>query len=172
MPSPKRLPPTPSRPLNARLAESLEALGRLVAPRHSVAMRDEIARNLLRDIGGLNRLSRASPALLRRTAGIGPHAARRIHAAMQLGRHVHTQPLEPKQPIRSSEQVTAAFAARFRGLLQEHFLAVGVDARNRPLGEAFHARGTISSCPVQPSDIFRNTNLRSISPLRAQSPQQ
>lgn len=137
------------------LAEPLQALGILVAPRHTLAARGEIARQLIHDLGGLRRLSHASPALLCRTAGISPRAARRIHAAMRLGHHVHTQPLHPKRPIRSSEQVAAAFSARFRGLLQEHFLAIGVDARNRPLGEVFHARGTISSCPVQPFDIFR-----------------
>jgi DNA repair protein RadC len=131
------------------------ALSALFAPRYPLAARLQMADSLLIALGGLRGLTQATTARLSRHPGVGPFTARRIQAALQIGRLVHTRPLRQNRPIRSSQEVAAAFGARFQDKLQEYFLALALDARNRPLGEVFRARGTLSSCPVQPSDIFR-----------------
>jgi len=114
-----------------------------------------LAARLLHEEGGLYPLSKATLLSLMRLSGVGPTKAARLVAAFEIGRRARNRPLSHAQPVSTSTEVAAAYQNRFAHLDQEHFVAIALDARNRPLSEAWSARGTLRSCPIQPSDIFR-----------------
>ena len=114
-----------------------------------------IAAGLLSRAGGLDGLKRMGAADLERFPGIGPARAARIRAALELAVRLGAQPLNAATPIRSSRDVFSALRSRLRGEAREHFIAIALDARNRPVAEITVAIGGLSSCAVSPADCFR-----------------
>lgn len=114
-----------------------------------------LASRVLHELGGLAALSRVGPGALERVAGVGPTKASRIVAAVELGRRVVTRPLARGARIGSSRDVDAALRPRLADADVEHFIAIALDAKNRPIGELEIARGSLSACPVSPADVFR-----------------
>ncbi|MDH5672261.1 MAG: DNA repair protein RadC [Myxococcales bacterium] len=114
-----------------------------------------LAERLIGELGGLEGLRRTSAASLSLRAGIGHSKASRLRAAVELGLRLSARPLHPKAPVSSSRDVEAALGPRLRQASQEHFYALPLDAKNRPLAEILVAIGGLSSCAVTPSDIFR-----------------
>ncbi|MCZ7678700.1 MAG: hypothetical protein M5U28_07985 [Sandaracinaceae bacterium] len=76
-------------------------------------------------------------------------------AAVELGRRVVTRPLPRGARVGSSRDVDAAMRPRLAAADVEHFIAIALDAKNRPIGEIEIARGGLSACPVSPADVFR-----------------
>ena len=114
-----------------------------------------LASRLLHEVGGIAALSRVGTGALEQIAGLGPGKASRIVAAVELGRRVVTRPLPRGARIGSSRDVDAAMRPRLAGADVEHFVAIALDAKNRPIGEIEIARGGLSACPVSPADVFR-----------------
>ena len=114
-----------------------------------------LAARVLAHVGGLKGLRRASLSQLAACAGVGPTKAGRVRAALELGARVHAQPLRPREPIRSSADVVAALGARLRSEPREQFLALCLDAKNRPLAELVIAVGGLSACALVPAEVFR-----------------
>ncbi len=114
-----------------------------------------LASRLLHDLGGINGLLRLGTGALERLPGLGPTKASRLMAAVELGRRVVTRPLARGARIGSSRDVDAAMRPRFADADVEHFVAIPLDAKNRPVGEVEIARGGLSACPVSPADVFR-----------------
>src|SRR5690606_21920591 len=100
-----------------------------------------LASRVLHELGGLAALSRVGPGALERVAGVGPTKASRIVAAVELGRRVVTRPLARGARIGSSRDVDAALRPRLADADVEHFIAIALDAKNRPIGELEIARG-------------------------------
>jgi len=105
--------------------------------------------------GGLSGLGRAGLGELTSIAGVGTGKASRILAAMELGRRMATTPLERGRAITSSRDVDRALRPRYARADREHFLALPLDAKNRPLAELTIAVGGLSACPIAPADVFR-----------------
>ncbi|HJL18206.1 MAG TPA: DNA repair protein RadC [Sandaracinaceae bacterium LLY-WYZ-13_1] len=114
-----------------------------------------LASRLLHELGGLEALRRVGPGALEKLPGVGPSKAGRIVAAVELGRRLATRPLPRGTRIASSRAVYAALRPRLAHLDAERFLALALDAKNRPIAEVEIARGGLSACPVSPSDVFR-----------------
>lgn len=114
-----------------------------------------LASRLLHEVGGLGALERLGPGALAQRPGLGPIKAGRIAAAVELGRRVLSKPLERGSRIGSSRDVDAALRPRLAHADVEHFLAIALDAKNRPMREVLVARGGTSACPVAPADVFR-----------------
>lgn len=123
----------------------------------------QLATRVIAELGGLHRLGRLGPGALEQIDGLGPTKAARLVAAVELGRRVLTRPLPPGLRIASSRDVDAAMRPRLADALVEHFLAVALDAKNRPIGEIEVARGSLSACPVAPADVFRSLLLEGAS---------
>src|SRR5690606_18345940 len=51
--------------------------------------------------------------------------------------------------------VDAAMRPRLANADVEHFIAIALDAKNRPVAEISIARGGLAACPVSPADVFR-----------------
>lgn len=114
-----------------------------------------LASRLLHELGGLGGLGRVGAGALEQLSGVGPTKASRIIAALELGRRVATRPLPRRVRIGSSREVDAALRPRLATADVEHFVAIALDAKNRPVAEISIARGSLAACPVSPADVFR-----------------
>ncbi len=114
-----------------------------------------IASRLLADLGGLSGLSVVGVDRLSTQRGIGLGKACRLRAAMELGKRLSSTPLSRGVAITSSRDVDAAVRARLRGQRREHFVAIALDARHRPLAEIDVAVGGLNACALTPADVFR-----------------
>lgn len=114
-----------------------------------------VAQRLLEQTGGMRGLRHAGLAALGSCPGVGPTKACRLRAAVELGLRLAALPLERGAPVRSSLDVAAALWPRLRGAAREHFYALTLDVKNRPVAELLIAVGGLTACAVQPGDVFR-----------------
>lgn len=150
-----------SGPRERLLSVGREALSdaELVALLLGTGTRDEhvtvLAARIVAEAGGIAGMSRLGVGALASMTGLGIGKATRLVAAIELGLRVTSRPLRATVPIRSSRDVVAALAPKLAESEVEIFLAVPVDARNRPMGELRLSVGGLSACPVKPRDVFR-----------------
>ncbi len=116
---------------------------------------EALAASVLAERGGLLGLERAGLGVLAARSGIGEGKACRLLAAVEVGRRVGAVPLARGMRLASSRDIDAALRPRLARAEVEHFLAIPLDAKNRPMGELRIATGGQSVCPVSPSDVFR-----------------
>lgn len=114
-----------------------------------------LASRVLHELGGIAGLRRIGAGALEALSGVGPSKAARIVAAIELGRRVASRPLSRGARIGSSRDVDAALRPRLADADAERFVAIALDAKNRPIGEVEVARGGLTACPVSPGDVFR-----------------
>lgn len=114
-----------------------------------------LAQVLLERLGGLPGLQRASVAAISACSGVGPSKACRLRAALELGLRASSRKLSPHAPIRCSSDVADALRPRLRDESREHFFALALDVRQRPIAEILIAIGSLSACAVAPGDVFR-----------------
>jgi DNA repair protein RadC len=114
-----------------------------------------VAARLLEDAGGLLGLSGLTLPELEAQLGVGATKASRLVAAIELGTRLAARPLQRGTPIVSSRDVDAALRPRLRDDSREHFFAIAVDSRNRPIAELEIAVGGLTACCISPADVFR-----------------
>jgi DNA repair protein RadC len=114
-----------------------------------------VAAQLLEQSGGLHALGSRSASELVGQLGVGSTKALRLVAAIELGMRFASQPLSRQSPLGSSRDVDAALRPLLRSDAREHFIAIPVDARNRPLAQIEVAVGGLTACCVSPADVFR-----------------
>jgi len=122
----------------------------------SVGDRTGLARALavLGAAGGLPGLARRAPDALERLPGLGPARARRLRAALEMGRRA-TLPSPPRgSPLLSAADVAHWFRGRLQDRVREGLHALLLDGKNRPMRRLVLAEGTWSSCPVDPRVVF------------------
>jgi DNA repair protein RadC len=122
------------------------------APGDPVAV---VAQRLLERVGGLAGLQRAGLAVISDSPGIGTTKACRLRAAIELGVRASSRPLHKHAPIRCSNDVAAALRPRLRDEGREHFFALALDVRQRPIAEILVAVGSLTACAITPGDVFR-----------------
>jgi len=114
-----------------------------------------LAARLLTSVGGLTALADLGLGAVGSLPGIGEGKAGRLLAAIELGRRSATVPLRRGARIASSRDVDAALRPRLSRSADEHFIAIPMDAKNRPIAQIRIAKGGLSACPVSPADVFR-----------------
>jgi DNA repair protein RadC len=132
-----------------------ELLALLLGTGTSEAPVSVLAERLLVQLGGLQKLSRASLGQLAAVRGVGSGKSARIAAGLELGRRVAARPLERGSRISSSEDVFRAFGPLLARQQHEELWAIALDARQRILSRIQLARGGLSTCPVSIADVFR-----------------
>jgi DNA repair protein RadC len=114
-----------------------------------------VAQSLLERVGGLSGLQRAGIAALSACPGVGMSKACRLRAALELGLRASSRRLSPHAAVRCSSDVADALRGRLRDESREHFFALALDIRQRPIAEILVAVGSLSACAVTPADVFR-----------------
>lgn len=117
----------------------------------------DLARRMLCELGGWERLARLGLRGLASMPGVGEAKASRIVAAVELGiRAVERYAgKEDHGRFSCSADIYRAYRARLTTLAQEVMLVVGLNARNEPICEVEVARGSLSECAVGPREVFR-----------------
>ena len=104
--------------------------------------------------GGLRRLATRSLRELERDVGLSPHQARRVAGAVELGRRLMEERLQPGEAFLNPRQIFDHFHARLRDLKKEVFCVVLLDARHRIMGEERISEGSLTSSIVHPREVF------------------
>lgn len=139
----------------AQALSDAELLALLLGTGHVGEPAEVVAARLLCGLGGLHGLAQLGLSALAQQPGVGPAKAGRIAASLELGRRLGARPLRADQAIRSSRDVRALLGPRFVGAEREHFVALALDVKNRPLAQLEIAIGGLSSCALTPADAFR-----------------
>jgi len=104
----------------------------------------DVAAALLRGLGGVAGLVRASPEELAV-----------VQAALELGRRaVASRPVRG-QRLAGASEVWTYFRHRLSPLSVEEFWALGLDVRHRVQSESCLARGSLTGVEIHPRDVFR-----------------
>jgi DNA repair protein RadC len=114
----------------------------------------EVAAALVRAVGVIAPLSRASPHELAQFTGVGPARAARLSAAFELGRRA-VEVVHHRRSLGCAGDVYGCIAPRLAGVSQELFFVIGVDVRNGLLDVVEVARGSIAHVEVHPREVFR-----------------
>jgi DNA repair protein RadC len=150
-------------------ARPRERLGQLGAPAlgdtelvalvlgHGTRGRDVLttAAALLRRFGSLPGLLDADPQELSRIPGIGPTAAARLAAAVELGKRALCHQTDARPVLRCARDVHLLLRPVVAGLQKEVFWALALDARHRLLRQLRIAEGSLLSVDVHPREVFR-----------------
>ena len=115
----------------------------------------DLARDVLKAVGGLGRLTRMPEGRLVEIPGIGPTKARRIVAMMALASRAHERPIPRGEAILTPRQVYELLRGRAHSLVQERFWVISRDKRGRRIALREVARGGPNVVHVSPSEIFR-----------------
>ncbi len=116
----------------------------------------EVAHDVLRDVGGLERLERVGPYRLAQQRGIGPVKATRLLAAIELGRRVTLRSLSDERQVVGSFEAVAAWAKpRLAGLDHEEVWLLCLDAKNALRSARRIAQGGLHGCALRPADVLR-----------------
>ena len=103
---------------------------------------------------GLDVVARFSVAALQSECGLTAAQARRLHAAFTLGREIETARTPHRPLLRQAAAVASLLAPELRGLEVETFHVLLLDARHRLKTRVQVSRGTLSSAPVHPREVF------------------
>ena len=118
----------------------------------------DLARTLVLRAGGIEVLARMSylDILGLRIPGVGEVKSMELEAAFEIGRRaVSGAATAAPRKIRAPEDVFEVMEPLVRGLQQEHFHILLLDARNRLVGQPVHvATGSHDRCPAHPTEIF------------------
>ncbi|MGE5233116.1 MAG: RadC family protein [Acidobacteriota bacterium] len=119
----------------------------------------DVARDLLRESGGLEGLPGLAPPALRRS-GIGPAKSAAVRAAIELGRRLARAQLPERDLLGHPAAVARYLTLRYGLPDQEVMGALYLDTRNRLLGERELFRGTLSRAAAEPRAILKEGLLR------------
>lgn len=103
----------------------------------------------------LTDLARADVPTLARVPGMTRMRAARLVAAIEIGKRVASASAMRDGRIGTSRDVFDRYRPRLAHLLQEVFVVVALDARQRVLADFTVGMGTATTCPISPADAVR-----------------
>ncbi len=153
--------PVHERPRERLLAQGPEALSdaELLAIFLRTGVRGktavDLARELLRDFGGLRPLLEADRARFCAGRGLGDGKYVALQAALEMARRHLAAVLQRGDALGSPAQTRAYLASRLRGLPHEVFACLYLDNRHRVIAFEPLFRGTIDGASVHPREVVR-----------------
>jgi DNA repair protein RadC len=133
-------------------AELLAVLLRTGSPARSAL---QVATDLVCAHGSLDRIARASPRELCRTAGVGEVKALHLLAAFELGRRLGALPGRARSAVRSPADAAALVMPDLRFQETERFWVLLLNTKNEVLDRIEVSRGGLASSPVHPREVFK-----------------
>ena len=113
------------------------------------------AQAVLDGVGGLAGLSRACAHELREINGIGDATATALAAAVELRRRLDRIEVPWARQLQTPREAVGLLRSLLQGAAQEHFVVVGLDARQRVRLTRIVGVGTLSRVEVHPREVFR-----------------
>ena len=114
----------------------------------------DLARELLQQAGGLDRLSREmTPGC--RISGIGPTKIAVVLASLELACRLARSELPERQPLSRPEKVARYLMLRYGTGSQEIMGCLYLDTRNRLMEEREIFRGTLNRAAVEPRPLLK-----------------
>ena len=113
------------------------------------------AMHLLHEVGGLSGLARMSPHELMAFHGIKLAGASALAAAVELSRRLPLAKLQQSAALHTATEVAGFIRSHLLGATQEHFVVVGLDARQRVKLVRTVAIGSLAQVDVHPRELFR-----------------
>lgn len=138
----------------ARACSDAELLAWVLAPGRAGLSQREGARRLLAH-QPLAELAASPPSLLAARAGLGPARARRLLAALELGRRATRPAPVTGLLVRRPEDLAGLLRDEFRGLDRERFMALYLDARHRVRALETVSTGSLNASLVHPREVFK-----------------
>ena len=117
---------------------------------------DTVAREVLRDHPVPDRLWRVEAEDLVAYPGVGPAAAARVVACLELGRRAGAWPRGDSPSVARPEDAVALLASRVRGQDREQFWALALDTKNRLIREISVSVGSLNASIVHPRELFKS----------------
>jgi DNA repair protein RadC len=156
-PSTKPEPPASDRPRERLLLLGPGALSdiELVALLLGGGRSLQRARSVLEGVGGLAGLCRACAHELRELPGIGDAGATALMAAIEIKRRIDQLALPWGAALQAPRDAEAFLRSVFHGAHQEHFVVIGLDARQRVRMLRTVGVGTLNRVEVHPREVFR-----------------
>lgn len=119
----------------------------------------DLANQLLDRNGGLEGLSRASPAALARMPGLKSARVAKILAAFELGRRAASPPVSPRPQFRLPGDAARFLLPRYGSRSLEAFGILVLDTRNRLKHLQLVSTGSLSGSLVHPREVFREATM-------------
>jgi DNA repair protein RadC len=113
----------------------------------------ELSESLLAAGGGLKALVQQDPEELCDLPGLGPARAAQLLAALELGRRAQIAQ-EERPKLQTPQAIHEYLSPRLSALRREVFHVLCFNSRNVLLRDVRVAEGTMSSCPVDPREVF------------------
>lgn len=144
------------RALGAQALSSSELLALLFGSGGRAGSALDCARQVLAAAdGSLGRLAATPLGALVRVPGVGLARAVMVHAALELGRRFAFERREVGAPMRSPQDVVAAFAPRLHDLPVEELHVAILDTQHRLERDVLISRGLLNASLVHPREVFR-----------------
>lgn len=105
----------------------------------------ELGRDILQHFGSLQTMMAAPLADWQGLKGLGKAKIAQLQAALELGRRAALPAHREETMLKSTRQAADYFAARLRGLADEHFRVAYLNRRGRLLEDVLIAEGTVDN---------------------------
>jgi len=116
---------------------------------------DESTARRVHDSHPIYSLSSVMSQELQEVDGISPASAARLAASVELGRRIAASRLPWREALVDPSAVAKYMIERLRGATQEHFVVLGLDARQRCRYEKVVGIGTLTQVEIHPRELFR-----------------
>jgi len=121
----------------------------------------ELGSQILKELGDLRGIQRASLAEMCRIRGLGPAKAAQIKAAIELGRRLTLEAPQLAAGISSPADAAELVRYEMQALLQEELRVILLDTRNRKIDVKKAYTGSLNSSMVRVGELFREAIQRS-----------
>ncbi len=118
-------------------------------------------------VSGLPRLRAIArnPELLLSVDGISSISAKRIEAALELGRRYVAEPDEQRTVINSPQDVVSIYGPRLRDLDHERFYVLIMDNGGHIINDVLVSKGIANASLVHPREVFKEAIRRTASSI-------
>jgi DNA repair protein RadC len=115
----------------------------------------DLAREMLKEFGGLRALLSASQEELCATLGMGPAKYAQLQAGLEMARRHLGEALERGKPLTDPAATRKYLLAQLRDMTHEVFACLYLDNRHRVIRFEELFRGTIDGASVHPREVVR-----------------
>lgn len=115
----------------------------------------QLANRLLHEMKGLIGIQRASFKELCDFKGLGPAKAAQLKAAIELGKRMIEEGVDPETPINSPAQAADLVRYEMQALTEEHLRVILLDTRNRRIHIEPLYKGSLNTSHVRIGELFK-----------------